>query len=63
MPTKGTVTKFMERMGADFNRFLGDLIAHITNGMNFKDMERDQVVLFTKCYFGNRRFLRMSKEM
>jgi len=53
----------MERMGADFNRFLGDLIAHITNGMNFKDMERDQVVLFTKCYFGNRRFLRMSKEM
>ena len=63
VPTKGTVTKFRERMGADFNRLFGDLIAHITDCMNFEDLERYQVVLFTKCYFGNRRFPRMSKEM
>jgi|GEM_PF-996224 len=63
VPTKGTATKFRERMGADFNRFFGDLIAHITYCMNFADMERYQVVLFTKCYFGNRRFPRTSKEM
>jgi hypothetical protein len=63
VPTKGTVTKFRDRMGADFNRFFGDLIAHITDCMNFEDLERYQVVLFTKCYFGNHRFPRMSKEM
>jgi uncharacterized protein with GYD domain len=63
VPTKGTVTKFRGRMGADFNRFFGDLIAHITDCMNFEDLERYQVVLFTKCYFGNRRSPRMSKEM
>jgi len=39
------------------------LIAHITDCMNFEDLERYQVVLFTKCYFGDRRFPRMSKEM
>jgi hypothetical protein len=63
VPTKGTLTKFRDRMGADFNRFFGDLIAHITDCMNFEDLERYQVVLFTKCYFGNRRFPRMGKEM
>ncbi|RLG32634.1 hypothetical protein DRN97_06905 [Methanosarcinales archaeon] len=63
VPTKGAVTKFRERMGADFNRFFGDLIAHITDCMNFDDLERHHVILFTKCYFGDRRFPRMSKGM
>lgn len=63
VPAKGTVTKFRERMGADFNRIFGDLIAHITGCMDFADLERYQVILFTKCYFGNRRLPRTSKEM
>lgn len=63
VPAKGTVTKFRERMGADFNRFFGDLIAYITDCMDFADLERYQVILFTKCYFGNRDFPRTSKAM
>lgn len=62
-PTKGTVTKFRERMGADFNRFFADLIPYISDCMDFADLERYQVILFTKCYFGNRCFPRTSKEM
>jgi hypothetical protein len=31
--------------------------------MNFESLDRFHVVLFTKCYFGNPRFPRMSKEM
>jgi len=42
---------------------IGDLIAHITDCMDFDDLERYHVVLFTKCYFGNHRFPRTSKEM
>jgi len=63
VPAKGTVTKFRERMGTDFNRFFGDLITHITDCIDFADLERYQVILFTKCYFGNRCFPRTSKEM
>ncbi|MFV9676431.1 MAG: hypothetical protein ACNYVW_02090, partial [Methanosarcinales archaeon] len=63
VPTKGAVTKFRKRMGTDFNRILGLLIAYIHDCMNFDDLDRFHVVLFTKCYFGNRRFPRMSKEM
>jgi len=63
VPTKGAVTKFKKRMGADFDRFFGDLIAYISDCMNFDDLEIYQVVLFSKCYFGNSRFPRMSKEM
>ena len=63
VPAKGTVTKFRERMGPDFNRFFVDLITYITDCMDFADLERYQVILFTKCYFGNRCFPRTSKEM
>ena len=63
VPTKGAVTKFRKRMDADFNRFFGDLIDYTTDCMNFDDLERYKVVLFTKCYFGNSRFPRMNKEM
>lgn len=63
VPAKGTVTKFKERLGADFNLFFWDLIAHTTDCMDFADRERYQVILFTKCYFGNHRFPRTSKGM
>jgi hypothetical protein len=63
VPTKGAVTKFRKRMNADFNRFFGVFIDYTTGCMNFDDLERYKVVLFTKCYFGNSRFPRMSKEM
>ena len=62
VPTKGTVTKFRTRMGADFNRLFGDLTAYINDSMNFEDLEQYHVIWFTKCYFGNRRFPRLSKE-
>ena len=38
VPTKGAVTKFRKRMGTDFNRFLGDLIAYIPNLTNLKNI-------------------------
>jgi len=63
VPKKGAVTKFRKRMNVDFNRFFGDLIDYTTDCMNFDDLERYKVVLFTKCYFGNSLFPRMSKEM
>jgi len=63
VPTKGAVTKFKKRMGTEFNRILGLLIAYIHDCMNFESLDRFHVVLFTKCYFGNPRFPRMSKEM
>ncbi len=53
VPAKGTVTKFRERMGCDFNRFSGDLISCIINNIDFGNLTRFRVVLFTKCYFGN----------
>ena len=62
VPSKGTVTKFRMRMGTDFNRLFGNLTAYLSNCMNFEDMEQHHVIWFTKCYFGNRRFPRLSKE-
>jgi hypothetical protein len=52
VPTKGAVTKFKKRMDADFNRFFGDFIDYTTDCMDFDDLDRYTVVLFTKCYFG-----------
>jgi hypothetical protein len=63
VPTKGAVTKFRKRMDTDFNRFFGDFIDYTTDCLDFDDLDRYTVVLFTKCYFGNSRFPRMSKEM
>lgn len=63
VPTKGTITKFHDRMGDDFNHFFGELINHITELIDFQDLQRYHVTLFTKCYFGNRRYPRGSKEM
>ncbi|MEA1998317.1 MAG: hypothetical protein U9N61_03195, partial [Euryarchaeota archaeon] len=53
VPAKGTVTKFRERMGCDFNRFFEELISCIIGNMDFGNITRFHVVLFTKCYFGN----------
>lgn len=63
VPSKGSVTKFRDRMGDDFNLFFGELINHITELIDFQDLQRFHVTLFTKCYFGNRRYPRGSKEM
>jgi hypothetical protein len=63
VPSKGAVTKFRDRMGDDFNLFFGELINHITDLIDFHDLQRFHVTLFTKCYFGNRRYPRGSKEM
>ncbi len=63
VPSKGAVTKFKDRMGDDFNIFFGDLINHITELIDFHDLQRFHVTIFTKCYFGNRRYPRGSKQM
>jgi len=63
VPSKGTVTKFRDGMGTDFNLFFGEFIHHITELIDFQDLQRFHVTLFTKCYFGNRRYPRGSKEM
>lgn len=63
VPAKGTVTKFRDRMGSDFNRFFGDLIDHVTGCADFGDIKRLHVVLFTKCYFGNGRFPQTSRSI
>jgi hypothetical protein len=58
VPSKGTITKFQDRMGDDFNLFFGELINYITELLDFHDLQRFHVTLFTKCYFGNRRYPR-----
>src|SRR3989337_2949778 len=63
VPSKGAVTKFKDRMADDFNLFFSELINHITELIDFHDLQRFHVTLFTKCYFGNRRYPRGSKEM
>ena len=63
VPTKGAVTKFRKRMDTDFNRVFDDFIDYTTDCLDFDDLDRYKVVLFTKCYFGNSHFSRMSKEM
>jgi len=63
VPTKGAVTKYRNRMGDDFNLFFGDLINHIKELIDFHDLQRFHVTLFTKCYFGNRRYPRGCIEM
>jgi len=63
VPAKGTVTKFRERMGCDFNRFFEDLISCIIDNIDFGDITRFHVVLFTKCYFGNGRFPQISRSI
>ncbi|MEA1894869.1 MAG: hypothetical protein U9N36_06680 [Euryarchaeota archaeon] len=63
VPAKGTVTKFRERVGCDFNRFFEDLISCITDDMDFGNITRFHVVLFTKCYFGNGHFPQISRSI
>jgi hypothetical protein len=55
VPSKGTVTKFRDGMGTDFNLFFGEFIHHITELIDFQDLQRFHVTLFTKCSFNHRK--------